>query len=218
MNPYELLARPDGTLWFAAEGPEVGATIGRIAPDGTLTRFDVPRPPGALAAAPDGAVWAADANACQLYRVSGDQLERRPAPFITRALRFTPDGGLWLMGHTRLEHLSATEVATAVAPARCDVTGPRLTLPDRRGGRLSARTVRRRGLRLRANEAGHLDAVVQRSSDGRLVNRVLRRGRTITVRLPARWLRPGASFLISGRLTDADGNFGDLPITVKLGR
>ena len=122
------------------------------------------------------------------------------------------------MGHTRLEHLSAAEVAAAVAPARCDVTGPRLTLPDRRGGRLSARTVRRRGLRLRANEAGHLDAVVQRSNDGRLVNRVLRRGQTITVRLPARWLRPGASLLISGRITDADGNYGDLPITVKLGR
>jgi hypothetical protein len=214
MNPYELLARPDGSLWFAAEGPDAGATIGRIAPDGTLTRFDVPRPPGALAAAPDGAVWAADDNGCRLYRVSGDQVERRPAPFITRFLRFAPDGSMWLAGHTRLAHLGEAELA---APARCDTTGPRLTLPDRRGGRLSARTVRRRGLRLRANEAGHLSAVVQRASDGRLVNRVLRRGQTVKLRLPRRWLRPGAELLISGTVTDADGNAGDLPITIKLG-
>ena len=60
MNPYELLARADGSLWFAAENSETGGTIGRVAPDGALTRFDVPRPPGELAEAPDGAVWAAD--------------------------------------------------------------------------------------------------------------------------------------------------------------
>ena len=193
----------------------------RRAADGTLTRFDVPRPPGELAAAPDGAVWAADDNACTLYRVSGDRLERRPAPFIVRHLRFTPDGSLWLAGHTGLTQLSPAELAAAAPPERCDTTGPRVTLQDRRGGRLSARTLRRRGLRLRADEAGHLDINVQPSAGGgtpRLIQRVLRRGRTLTLRLPAGWARAGASLSIGGTITDADGNYGDLPTTVKLGR
>ena len=182
----------------------------------------MPRPPGALAAAPDGAVWAADANACQLYRVSGDQLERRPAPFITRALRFTPDGGLWLAGHTQLEHLSAAEVAAAVAAgtlrrhrAAAHAPGP----PRRAAERADAAPAR-------PAAAGRTkpvtcDAVVQRSGGGTaaLVHRVLRRGRTLTLRLPARLAtRPARASSSAARLTDADGNFGDLPITVKLGR
>ena len=125
------------------------------------------------------------------------------------------------MGHTRLTHLSAAEVAAAT-PAKCDVAGPRLTLPDVRRSRLSLRTLRARGLRLRANEAGHLDAAVQ-PPEGvdelpRIVDRAVRRGQTFKLRLPAAWLRrPGATLLISGSITDADGNYGDLPITVKLG-
>ena len=85
---------------------------------------------------------------------------------------------------------------------------------------MSARTLRRRGLRLRTDEAGYLDINVQPSGGGtpRLVQRVLRRGRTLTLRLPAGWSRRGASLAIGGTITDADGNYGDLPITVKLGR
>ena len=221
LHPYALLARADGSLWFAAENPGDGGTVYRVGPDGAITPFDVPRPPADLAEAPDGAVWAADGSRCRLYRLTDARVERRPAPFTTRQLRFTPDGGLWLMGHTRLAHMSAAEVAAAT-PARCDLTGPRLTLPDVRGSRLSLRTLRRRGLRLRANEAGHLDAAVQ-PPEGvgdlpRIVDRALRRGQTLRVRLPAAWLRrPGATLLISGSVTDADGNYGDLPITVKLG-
>jgi hypothetical protein len=99
--------------------------------------------------------------------VAGDRVERRPAPFTTRTLRFTPDGGLWLAGHTRL---------------------------------------------------AHLNAAVSRSPGGtpRLVDRVLRRGRTPTLRLPAGWLRSGASLDMNGTVTDADGNYGDLPRTVRL--
>ena len=61
---------------------------------------------------------------------------------------------------------------------------------------------------------------MQRSGGGtpRLVNRVLRRGRTLTLRLPSGWLRAGASLSIGGTVTDADGNYGDLPTTIKLGR
>ena len=83
--------------------PETGGTIGRVGPDGTLTRFDVPRPPGELAEAPDGAVWAADDD-----RLPALPRQRRPGRATAGAvhrpvqLRFTPDGGLWLTGHTRL--------------------------------------------------------------------------------------------------------------------
>ena len=65
LHPYALLARADGSLWFAAENPGEGGTVYRVGPDGAITPFDVPRPPADLAEAPDGAVWAADGTGCQ---------------------------------------------------------------------------------------------------------------------------------------------------------
>ena len=193
--------------------------MGRVGPDGALT----PSMSRALPASsrrrrtarcgpPTGPLPA-------LPRRRTTACERRPAPFTTRQLRFTPDGGLWLAGHTRLEHLDAAEVAAATAPASCDLTGPRVTLPGPAQTGLRVRTLRRRGLRLRRTRTGPAGRSSKRSGGGtpRIVDRVLRRGQDVK-RLPAAWLRrPGASLMIGGTITDADGNIGDLPITIKLG-
>ena len=141
MDPYALLARADGSVWFAAENSETGGTIGRVAPDGTLTRFDVPRPPGELAEAPDGSVWAADDDACRLYRVSGDRSSDARRRSSTGTCASRPTAACGWPGTPASTHLSAAELAAATPPERCDTTGPRVTLPDR--ARIAAERARR---------------------------------------------------------------------------
>jgi len=225
-TPFGLLPRADGSLWFAAGLTLSGSAIGRIAPDGGVVRLATPGSPNDvpehLAEAPDGSVWSNVSGACALFRVVGDRVERVGVPFPVLDLRFDPAGGLWLRGQTRLEHLSAAEVAALPPSARCDLRAPRFTLPDRRGRTLSLRTLRRAGLRIRTSEASHLWGSVSllNASAELRVDRVLRRGQTVALRVPPGILDGAARRLARGRaadlglyvgLTDSNGNRADPP-------
>jgi virginiamycin B lyase len=61
----------DGTIWFDENG---GHFIDRIAPDGTITRFDngAATQASGLTAAPDGSVWFKEATSGRVRRIASD--------------------------------------------------------------------------------------------------------------------------------------------------
>jgi streptogramin lyase len=66
-----ITAGPDGNLWFA---DHVAASIARLTPTGTFTRFSIPGPPGTypwqLVDGPDGALWFTDINGHRIGRIT----------------------------------------------------------------------------------------------------------------------------------------------------
>jgi streptogramin lyase len=60
-SPAEFVAGPDGNIWFADRGSAIGgAAIGRVAPDGTITRFTAGlggSRPRTIMVGPDGNLW-----------------------------------------------------------------------------------------------------------------------------------------------------------------
>src|SRR5262249_6389005 len=89
-QPYGLLARADGSIWFTA-----GYEIGRVGPDRKITRITTTDPAEQLADAPDGSVYATVQGTCELYQVTGGQVAAVPAPFQTYQVEFAPDGSAW---------------------------------------------------------------------------------------------------------------------------
>jgi hypothetical protein len=216
--PAGVLARADGTIWFTAVklvGRNIGEVIGRVAPDGTLTEFAAPSvalAPHPLVAAPDGSVWAAVASECMLYRVHDDVVTRVNAPFRVHGLQFEADGGAWLLGWTRLRHLSAAQLA-AERPRRCDTHPPRMRLPTLEHDTVSLQRLRASGLRVTTSEPADLTGDVLLAGRRFYVHRVLRRATTI--RFPRALLDRAARRLAAGHrveiivnaiLRDASGN------------
>jgi len=97
-DPTAITAGPDGNVWFA----ESGGVIGRMAPDGSLSEFDVNADIGDLATGPDGRVWFTDPVKNRIGAVTIDgqvtlyRLNTRGQP---RALVTGPDGNLWVTMH-----------------------------------------------------------------------------------------------------------------------
>jgi streptogramin lyase len=92
---------PDGNLWFAESLLVNGvSSIGRIAPDGTLTELALPAGDGALgvAAGPDGNLWFTDYRANHILRITpGGALTAFPlqAGAVPGGIVAGPDGNLW---------------------------------------------------------------------------------------------------------------------------
>jgi streptogramin lyase len=194
--PTGVLARPGGSLWYTAvtlRGAHVRSVIGRVAPDGTVTQHDAPDVRGqALTAAPDGTIWAPAAGACAVYRVRDGRVDRVPAPFLVKRLRFAPDGGAWLQGHSRLVRLRAAELEAPPRPRRCDTRSPRIRYPDAFDGpgrydyrSLSLRLLRRRGLRVTSSEPATFAGELRIDDEVVHVHAVIRRpGGTAAARFP----------------------------------
>ena len=53
LEPSEIVAGPDGSLWFTTDRP----VIGRITTSGALTTFPVPEGTGSIVSGPEGALW-----------------------------------------------------------------------------------------------------------------------------------------------------------------
>src|SRR5204862_182927 len=69
VTPLNIVAGPDGALWFAEYG---AAKVGRITTGGQLTEFPTPTPnsqPYSLAAGPDGALWFTENATSKIGRI-----------------------------------------------------------------------------------------------------------------------------------------------------
>jgi virginiamycin B lyase len=108
---------PDADLWFTLRYPggsvRAGRWVGKMTPDGLVTRFRVDGAPGQIVAGPDGALWFADSDGDQsaLGRISPEgALTYVPLPgFVPSSLAVGWDGSFWVTGAA--EPRSANELA-----------------------------------------------------------------------------------------------------------
>jgi len=55
---WQIAAGPDGNMWFtAADGPKINAWIGKITPDGQITKYPIKDQADGIALGPDGNWW-----------------------------------------------------------------------------------------------------------------------------------------------------------------
>jgi streptogramin lyase len=91
-RPLNIVAGPDGNLWFAEDGLVEGGAgaIGRITPSGKVTEFVLPTPAGFnsgafdIAAGPDGNLWF----------TWSEQVATEVDPFTIRIGRITTSGAI----------------------------------------------------------------------------------------------------------------------------
>ena len=105
-RPVDIVAGPDGALWFTNEG----YSIGRIATGGAVTIYPVPDSPSIITVGPDGALWFTGngsigritaSGTVTTYRISGSQLS---------SIATGPDGALWF---TNIEGNSIGRITTS---------------------------------------------------------------------------------------------------------
>lgn len=107
--PWGITAGPDGNVWFCEYSSQ---KIGRIAPDGLITEFDVHVPPIGIVAGPDGNLWFAAADLDfgtegEIGRVSpSGEVTEFPTTALPCSIVAGPDGNLWF-----------TNCGPSVAPA-----------------------------------------------------------------------------------------------------
>jgi streptogramin lyase len=227
--PANLLAAPDGTLWVRTSADDHPA-VERLA-GGAAQQLLLPATanPSRWALAPDGSVWLADSHACTLWHLSAAGVERRPAPFPDAVPQVAPDGTLWLLGATRLEHVSP---AALKAPAQCDTTPADIKWPDVRStptgtDRTTLRALRRAGgIRVRATEPATVFGQVEvAGSKIAIQTAVGRRPRAIALSSDvlstiARRVRRGArtTLTLGIHVRDAAGNELFMGDEIRVGR
>jgi virginiamycin B lyase len=91
-RPFQLVAGPDGALWFTMPGGQCedgpGNKVGRLTVDGRLTEYPLPTPrsyPGGLAFGPDGALWVGLQLANRVGRLTPDGRVTHEYPVPTTA-------------------------------------------------------------------------------------------------------------------------------------
>jgi streptogramin lyase len=125
--PYWITAGPDGNLWFTEN---LGNTIARITPTGTITRFALPpaviggvasNGPAGIATGPDGNIWFTELLADKIGRLTLAPPARRIDHFqcyrVDPTSRFLPRT-VSLRDQFGTLRASATRQVTLCAPAR----------------------------------------------------------------------------------------------------
>jgi streptogramin lyase len=96
-----ITAGPDGNIWFT-EPASSDNWIGRITPDGTITKFAVPTANGSpvgITVGPDGNLWFAESNSAKIGRITpGGAIAEFAVPIANSTpfyITAGPDGALW---------------------------------------------------------------------------------------------------------------------------
>jgi len=117
---FRIAAGPDGNLWFTSSNPD---KIGRITPQGIVSKFDLPTgsAPYAITAGPDGNIWFTE-GAGRIGRIttSGASLTEfmMPNAAFSDSIAVGPDGNLWFTETTnqKIGRCTPTGVITEKDP------------------------------------------------------------------------------------------------------
>lgn len=117
-RPGQLTAGPDGNVWVAlTDGDD---DVVKVAPDGTLTGFDVSAIPGkpvGITAGPDGNLWTTVAGGVVRFSPAtpdtGDTFFPVAAVTDPRRIVAAPDGNLWTASGDKVVKVTTAGVATA---------------------------------------------------------------------------------------------------------
>ncbi|WGY02935.1 hypothetical protein QI633_04075 [Nocardioides sp. QY071] len=149
--PLSLVLGPDGALWWAErEG------VGRIAPDGTMSRARIaPWAPREIAFGPDGRLWFIDTGANRVGAITIDE-HLFPPRQVPRTVKLRKAAGGWAKGRVVAE--AGCRAGKVVAYAKARKGKPR---------RIGAGKANARGkfaVRLRKRTAGKVFVKVKASS------------------------------------------------------
>jgi virginiamycin B lyase len=151
-----LVVGADGNVWFSgargirkADGSAAGdePIIGRLAPTGELTEFDLPRDGGhpiRLANGPDGNVWFTEPSAPRVGRITpAGQIQHFPLPAPSSqpaGIAAGPDGALWFM-ERREKDSAIARITTAGALTEFPLEPSALEKSEEIGGLFGAGSV-----------------------------------------------------------------------------
>jgi virginiamycin B lyase len=105
--PYDIVAGPDGNLWYTKQGDYTNhgqGAIGRITPTGVVTEFTAGIPAGtlpfAIVVGPDGNLWFTENDGDSVARITPSGVVTRFTAGITANAKpggivVGPDGNLW---------------------------------------------------------------------------------------------------------------------------
>jgi streptogramin lyase len=199
-----VLTAPAGDEWIANDSRmvhRVGGVVSKV----VLPDFDGFLGPWGMA--PDGSVWVAESQGCDLLHITAAGVQRVPTPITAEALAVAPDGTVWLTSRGRLAH-----VGPAGESGRCDQRQPTVRLTDVKRGTVSIAALRRRhGLRVTSSEPGTMIGdVTVAGVEVKPQQAVDRRGTTLrfSPKLLRRIARSGRIEVRYLQVWDANGNGG----------
>jgi streptogramin lyase len=116
-KPRHLVLGPDGNVWTPLS--DSTKELARIAPDGTVTEYDVDTLSGAEGIASDGTnLWVTRANGVATFS-PGDPAGAVATPIAAitdpRAITLGPDGNLWTASGDKVVHFAPSDPAGATA-------------------------------------------------------------------------------------------------------
>lgn len=162
-DAFDIVAAPDGSVWFTERGPGSIGGVARISAEGTITEFTVPpgnsslHHPTAITIGPDCRPWFTDEGYAGLGRIATDGTITSVGPGLVGGTQAVysrlpgiatgQDGGLWLVG-TRpmygdfMNRLSTTGATwglntTFAGPDDIASDGDRVWITERGGGSLA---------------------------------------------------------------------------------
>jgi virginiamycin B lyase len=137
-SPQQIVAGPDGALWFTAASSEVG----RMTTSGSLSLVPTPgtgtRLPESITVGPDGALWYADAFGPTIGRVT-TAFAFTPLPdtgFRPEGVAAGADGALWVVESTDTVARVTTAGTVTRFPVPAKTTAPSSSIAPGPDGRL----------------------------------------------------------------------------------
>jgi virginiamycin B lyase len=151
-NNLKLAAGPDGNMWMTEPGG-AAKNLAKIAPDGTVTEFELPAvvSPSGIAAGPDGNLWVTENGGVAKFSPKDPVGTEVKTPIAAikgdSSIVAGPDGQMWVATTGAVVHFSPSNPAGAaafevekLAPKDIDVAGSLLVIADSGNGRIVTMT------------------------------------------------------------------------------